>query len=179
MAEQDQHVKLRDTPGGVITTYAFNYAVNFYDFAAVKLPELKQYQPDVRCTWMQSAIIVSTLIQLERKSPGRSAALHDNVSRAFAPPARHRCLTAVQDLSAYLLKMDRGRIAPEAIPSFESLAGSDDKTLSSSIGTWLAQTITKKKELAPADQAIASTMGRSQWTSAVMIVKILQSKGLT
>ncbi len=178
MAEQDQHLKLRNTPGGIITTYAYNYAVKFYEFASVKLPELKQYPPDARFTMMQAAIIVSTLILTERRTGGAAGGeLHDNVSRAFAPPARHRCLTAIQDLSAFLLQSDRAAIAPEAIPSYASLAGADDKKLGSSIGSWLALAVTKKRELAPADSAIAATMGRSAWTSGIMIARMLQPKG--
>ena len=177
MADRDQHLKLRDTPGGVITASAFTYAVKFYDFAATKFPELKNYPPDYRCTLHQAAIIVATLILMERHAAGAGAReLHDNVSKAFPPPARHRCLTAIQDLSAILLQTDRAFISPEHIPSYESLKGADDKTLASSIGNWLAQTITKKTALPPAEQLMAGTMGRSAWTSAVMITRVLQGK---
>lgn len=177
MADQDQHLKLRNTPGGVITASAFTYAVKFYDFAAVKFPELKQYPPDYRSTWHQSAIIVAVLIMMERHTKGEGAReLHENVSRAFPAPARHRCLTAIQDLSAILLRTDRAYIAPEHIPSYADLAGADDKKLQKDIGDWLALSITKKTELEPADLPMAAKMGSSAWTSAVMIVRVLQGK---
>lgn len=174
---RDQHLKLRDTPGGIITASAFNYAVKFYDFAATKLPELKAYPPDYRCTLHQAAIIVATLIQMERHSAGEGAReLHENVSLAFPPPARHRCLTAIQDLSAVLLRTDRAFIPPEHIPSYADLAGADDKMLASSIGEWLAQSVTKKTALEPADAAMAAVMGKSAWTSGIMIARILRNK---
>lgn len=175
MAEQDQHLKLRLTPGGVITATAFSYAAKFYDFAAAKLPELQEYAPDARGTLMQSAIIVSTLILLERLSPGNADTLHDNVSRSFAPPARHRCLTAIQDLSAELLMIDRAGIGPEAIPSFKRL-GADDKTVIAQIGAWLARGITKTKGLDPVGQKIAATMGQSAWRSGIMLSKTIHHK---
>lgn len=177
MTEQERHLKLRDTPGGTITVYAYNYAVKFFDYADQKLPDFKAYPSEARYTWMQAAIIVSTLILMEKSSTGvGSEGLHDNVSRAFAPPVRHRCLTAIQDLSAVLLQSNRGNIAPEAIPSYSSLAGADDKKLKESIGTWLAVNMTKRPELEPAGLAIAATIGRSAWTSAIMIARMLQSK---
>jgi len=177
MADLNQHLKLRNTPGGVITSSAFTYAVKFYDFAAVKFPELKQYPPDYRCTLHQAAIIVATLIQMERHTAGEGAReLHDNVSRAFPPPARHRCLTAIQDLTAILIATDRAFIPPEHIPSFADAAGVDDKKLQGAVGEWLARSITKQPELAPADLPLAAAMGRSAWTSAVMIVRVLKNK---
>ena len=177
MSAQDQHLKLRDTPGGIITAYAHNYAVKFFDYADQKLPDFKAYPSEARYTWMQAAIIVSTLILMEKSANGVDRDdLHDNVSRAFAPPARHRCLTAIQDLSAFLLQSNRGNIAPEAIPSYSNLAGADDKKLAGSIGEWLALNMTKKPKLEPSDSAIAAATSRSAWTSAIMIVRILQSK---
>jgi len=177
MADQDQHLKLRNTPGGVITSSAFNYAAKFYDFAAVKFPELKQYPPDYRCTLHQSAIIVAALILMERHTAGAGAReLHENVSKSFPSPARQRCLTAIQDLSASLLKADRAYIAPEHIPSYADLAGRDDKELAGLIGAWLGRSITKNTELTPADKPMAAAMGRSAWTSAIMIVRVLQGK---
>lgn len=177
MADQDQHLKLRNTPGGVITASAFTYAVKFYDFAAVKFPELKQHPPDYRSTWHQSAIIVAVLIMMERHTKGEGAReLHENISRAFPAPARHRCLTAIQDLSAILLQTDRAYIAPEHIPSYADLAGADDKKLQKELGDWLARSITKKPELEPADLPMAAKMGTSAWTSAIMIARVLQGK---
>ncbi len=178
MAAQDQHLKLRDTPGGIITSYAYNYAVKFFDYADQKLPEFKPYPSEARYTLMQAAIIVATLILTEKSARGVGwEGLHDNVSRAFAPPVRHRCLTAIQDLSSFLLQSNRGEIAPEAIPSYSSLSDADDKKLAGSIGAWLALNITKKRELAAPDLPIAAAVSRSAWTSAIMIVRMLQPKG--
>lgn len=177
MSGQDQHQKLRHTPGGVIAAYAYEYAVKFYDFAVGKYPELKQHEPDYRCTWHQSAIIVATLIQMERLTAGAGAReLHDNTSRALPAQARHRLLTAIQDLSAILLDADKAGFGPESIPSYAGLAGADDKKLSGEIGTWLARSIVKRKDLSPPEALMAAGMGRSAWTSAVMITRILRKK---
>jgi len=176
MADQDQHLKLRNTPGGVITASAFTYAVKFYDYAYVKFPELKQYT-DYRSTLHQSAIVVATLIMMERHTKGEGARdLHENVSKAFPAPARHRCLTAIQELSAVLLNADRAFFGPEHIPSYADLAGADDKKLQKQIGEWLASSLTKKPALEPADLPLAAKMGSSAWTSAIMIVRVLQGK---
>ncbi len=177
MAEQDEHLKLRNTPGGVITSSAFNYSVKFYDFALAKFPELKQYPPDYRSTLHQAAIIVAVLIMMERHTAGEGARdLHENVAKAFPAPARHRCLTAIQDLSAILLEADRAYIARDHIPSYADLASRDDKELAGLIGAWLGRSIMKKTELAPEEKPMAGAMGRSVWTSAVMIVRVLQGK---
>ena len=177
MTDQDQHLKLRNTPGGVITASAFTYAVKFYDYAFVKFPELKQYPPDYRSTRHQSAIIVAVLIMLERHTSGEGAReLHENVSRAFPAPARHRCLTAIQDLSAILLRTDRAFIAPEHIPSYADLVAADDKKLQAEIGDWLARSTTQKTTLEPADLPMAAKMGSSAWTSALLIARVIQGK---
>ena len=177
MAERDRNINLRGTPGGIITSSAFDYAVKFCAFADGKYPELKQYPIEARYAAHQAAIVVSTLILLERKSGGAGwKELHDNVSRAFAPSARHRCLTAVNDLTAYLLKSDRSAVGPDAIPSFASLAGVDDKQLGSALGSWLGGVIMDKWTLGAAHQPIVAAMSRSAWTSAVMIVRKLGLK---
>ena len=126
MAERDHHLKLRDTPGGIITTTAFNYAVKFFEYADQKYPEMKQQPIEARHAAFQAAIVVAALILQERRSPGGGKELHDNVSRAFPPSARRRCLMAVQHLSGFLLKSDRDAFGPGEIPSFASLAGADD-----------------------------------------------------
>lgn len=172
MNEPDQHLKLKNTPGGVIASYAFNYTVKFYDFAAVKYPELKAYPSDLRHALHQAAIVVATLIQAERAAAG-SAGLHDNVARAFPPSARRRCLTAISSLSAELLP---AALPPEGIPSYAPLAGADDKELTGKIGSWLLRSIMGKRELAQEEKPLAAAMGRSAWTSAVMIVRLLQNK---
>lgn len=177
MADLNIHLKLRNTPGGIITSRAFDYAVKFYDFAAVKFPELKRYPADYRSTLHQSAIIVAALILMERHTAGEGAReLHENVSKAFPPPARHRCLTAIQDLSAMLLDTDRAFLTGDHIPSYADLAARDEKELAGLIGSWLGRSITKKTELSPEEKPMAGAMGRSVWTSAVMIVRVLQGK---
>jgi|CXWL01.1.fsa_nt_gi hypothetical protein len=177
MAEQERHLKLRDTPGGIITAYAHSYAVKFFDYADQKLPDFKAYPSEARYTWMQAAIIVAALIQTEKAVGGADRDdLHDNVSRAFAPPVRHRCLSAIQDLSAALLQSNRADISPEAIPAYASLAGADDKKLRESVGGWVCLNMTKKRELGPADLTMAAAIGRSAWTSATMIVRMIQPK---
>jgi len=160
-----------NTAGGVIASYAFNYTVKFYDYAAVKYPELKPYPADHRHALHQAAIVVATLIQLERQAP--TAELRDSVARAFPPSARRRCLAAIQDLSALLLKAP---LSPEGIPSYAPLTGADDKHLTGLTGSWLARSILGKEELAQEEKPMAAAMGRSAWTSAVMIVRVLQNK---
>ncbi len=176
MSEHPRRPNLRDTPGGVITSSAFDYAVKFAAYADTKYPELKAYPNDARYAAHQAAIVVVTLILMERRSPGSGAALHENVSKAFPPSARHRCLNAVQDLSAYLLKMERDAIGLDAIPSFQDLAKTDDKQLGSDIGAWLGGVIMDKWTLGEAHKPIAAFMSRSAWTSAVMIIRKLGLK---
>ena len=83
----ERHLKLRDTPGGIITAYAYNYSVKFFDYADQKLPEFKQYPSETRYMLLQAAIIVSTLVLTAKSSGGvGEKELHDNVSDAFVPP---------------------------------------------------------------------------------------------
>ncbi|MBI5200910.1 MAG: hypothetical protein HY925_04930 [Elusimicrobia bacterium] len=178
MPKRDQSFESKNTPGGVITGRAFNYACSFYDFANQKYPELKQYPPEkARGTLLQTAIIVSTLIMLERRSGGAGRnELHDDVSRSFAHAVRQRKLSAVQDLSCFLLQLNRGDLKADAIPSFAGLANVPDEKLVNSIGVWLALAVAKKPKLEEPDLKIAAAMGRSAWTSATMIVRMLQPK---
>ena len=178
MPKRDQSFESKNTPGAVITGRAFNYACSFYDFAGQKYPELKQYPPEkARGTVLQAAIIVSTLIMLERSSGGAGRSeRHDDVSRSFAPAVRQRKLSAVQDLSCSLLQLNRGGLKADAIPSFAGLANVPDETLVSSIGVWLALAVSKKPKLDEPDLKIAAAMGRSAWTSATMIVRMLRPK---
>ncbi|MDD5303295.1 MAG: hypothetical protein PHS14_09320 [Elusimicrobia bacterium] len=179
MSEQGHRLNKKDTPGGIITARAFKYAGSFYDFADEKFPELKGYPPDnARATLLQAAIIVSTLILMERRSRGAgSNDLHNGVALAFAPSVRDRHLAAIQDLSCSLLQRDRGGLKPVEIPSFSTLADAPDAKLMSSIGLWLTHAIAKKKQLEPADLKIAAAAGRSAWTSAAMIVRMLGARG--
>lgn len=177
MAEQDRHRELRNTPGGVIANTAFDYAVKYYDFAGTKFPDLKRYLPDARTAAMQAAIIVGTLILLERKAPGgRGGALYEELAGSFPPSARYRCLGAVLDLSAFLLRVERAPGAPEVFPSYATLAALDDKALSKSIGAWLRGALTKGQVLEPADSIMCASMARNGWTSSVMIARKIEPK---
>jgi hypothetical protein len=164
------------TPGAIITAYAFKYARSFYDFAAQKLPELDQYPPDkARGTLLQAAIIVSTLILVERRSGGAGReGLHDDVVQSFPPPVQHRHLSTIQDLACHLLQLNRHNMPPRAIPPFSSLASVPDQKLVASIGEWLTLAIAKKPQLEQSDMKVAAAIGRSAWTSAAMIVRMLQ-----
>lgn len=178
MSKQDHDLKRNSTPGAVITGRSFNYACSFYDFANQKYPELNQYPPEkARGTLLQAAIIVSTLILMERSSGGAGRnELHDDVSRSFAQAVRQRKLSAVQDLSCCLLQLNRGGLKADAIPSFTSLAAFPDEKLVNSIGVWLALAVSKKPKLDEPDLKVAAAMGRSAWTSATMIVRMLLPK---
>lgn len=175
MPEQGHRLNKKDTPGGIITARAFKYAGSFYDFADEKFPALKGYPPEnSRGTLLQAAIIVSTLILMERRSRGAGwNDLHNSVSLAFAPSVRDRHLSAIQDLSCSLLPLDRGGLKPAAIPSFSSLTETPDEKLVNSIGLWLTRAIAKKQQLGQEDLKIAAAVGRSAWTSAAMIVRML------
>ena len=175
MAERDRNQ--RGTPGGIITSAAFNYAVKFFEYAATKYPELSKCEIEVRHASLQAATVVSTLIQQERRSPEDAKELYADVSRGFPPSARHRCLAAVQNLSVYLLKSDRDALGPGEIPSLASLAGADDKQLANTLAVWLGGVVMDKWTLGEADKPTASAMARSAWTSAIMIGRMLQAKG--
>ena len=177
MSEQEHRLK-KKTPGAVITTYAFNYSRTFYEFADKKLPELNKYPPDkTRGALLQAAIIVSTLIMVERRTGGAGwKELCDDVSQSFAPPVQRRHLSAILDLSCHLLQVKRSSLIADAIPSFSSLASAPDEKLVNSIGEWLTLAIAKKPQLEPADLKVAAAIGRSAWTSAAMIFRMLQPK---
>ena len=175
MAERDRN--LRDTPGGIIASSAFNYAVKFFEYAATKYPELSKCPIDTRHASFQAAIVVSVLIQQERRSPTDAKELYASVSRGFPPSARHRSLLAVQHLSAYLLKSDRDALGKDEIPSLASLAGVDDKQLANTFALWLGGTVMDRWTLGEADKPAAAAMARSTWTSAIMIGRMLQAKG--
>ncbi|MFI5361097.1 MAG: hypothetical protein ACHQ49_03925 [Elusimicrobiota bacterium] len=176
MPGRDKPDGRKRTPGAVITRYAFAYARSFYDFAAKKLPELDQYPPDkARGTFLQAAIIVSTLIMVQRRTGGAGwNDLCDDVSRSFAPAVQRRHLSAVIDLSCSLLQISRATLKEDTIPSFESLAAMSDQKLVEAIGSWLTLAIAKKPQLEHADLKVAAAIGRSAWTSAAMIARMLQ-----
>ena len=178
MSEQGPRINRKDTPGGIITARAYKYAESFYAFADGKFPELKGYPPEnARCTLLQAAIIVSSLIMLERRNQGAGwFDLHTSVVHAFAPSVRERHLAAINDLYCCLLTMDRNGPKTIAIPSFCDLATIPDAKLVKEIGLWLGHGIAKKKVLEPADLAIAAALGRSAWTSATMIARMLGAK---
>jgi len=165
-------------PGRIITSYAFKYAGTFYDFADEKFPELKRYASGgARNILLEAAITVATLLILERRVDGASPAeLRDGVARSYAPSVQHRNLAAIQDLSCVLLKSDKNALKASEIPSFESLINVPDDKLSAAAGLWLMRSISKKQELDPGESAAAAAVGRSAWTSAKMIVRMLQSK---
>lgn len=165
-------------PGSIVTDYAFKYSRSFYDFASKKLPELDQYPRDAaRGPLLQAAIIVAALILLERKNAGAGRnELHQDVARSFPPSVEHRQLTAIQDLACELLQANRHNMPARAIPSFAAIAGAPDSKLVTEIGEWLTRAISKKQELGEADRRVAAAMGRSAWTSAAMIARMLQPK---
>ncbi|MBI2386539.1 MAG: hypothetical protein HYV14_11055 [Elusimicrobia bacterium] len=179
MSEQGRRPDVKDTPGGIITARAFKYAGSFYDFADAKYPELRAYPPDVaRVTLLQAAIIVAALILMERRTKGAGASeLHGGVALALPPSVRDRLLPPVQTLSCSLLQRDRSSLKPQEIPSFADLAGQPDATLVKAIGLWLGRAISGKARLEPADETIAGAAGRSAWTSATMIARMLAPKG--
>lgn len=170
MTQPPRRPNLKDTPGGIITHSAFTYAVAFYQFADTKYPILKQYPIEARHAAHQAAIVVSALVLLERSSGGAGwKGLHEEVANSFAPSARHRCLTAVKALSAYLMKLDRDTLTE--IPSMAPLAAADDKKLADGLTAWLGGTIMDKWTLGAEHLPIAAAMARSAKTSAVMIVR--------
>jgi len=172
MAERDP----RSTPAGIVASSAFNYAVKFFEYAEPKFPELKKAPIENRHAALQAATVVSVLIQQERRAPDAVKALYSGIARAYPPSARHRCMTAVQDLAAYLLKSDREAIKGDEIPSLAPLAGADDKALGGTLAVWLGGVIMDKWTLGEADKPAAGAMSRSAWTSAVMIGRMIQPK---
>jgi hypothetical protein len=177
MTDRDPRIK-RSTPGETITSYAFKYSRSFYDFASKKLPELDQYPRDAaRGPLLQAAIIVATLIQIERRNAGAGRnELHQEVARSFPPSVEHRQLTAIQDLACELLQANRHNIPARSIPSLAAVASAPDSKLVGEIGEWLTHAISKKQELGEADLRVAAAMGKSAWTSATMIARMLQPK---
>ncbi len=151
------------SPGQVVAAYAFKYACSFYDFAGEKFPALKVYSSEnSRGAALQTAIIAATLILTERRS-GEVARgeLHAGVARSFPPSVQARQLAALRDLSTALR-------APGP--------GAPDAALVQALGRWLARAVTKKTELGEPEQALAAAMGRSAWTSAAMIMRLLHPK---
>jgi hypothetical protein len=174
MADEGRRSNPRATPGGIVAAYAFEYAVKFFEYAATKYPELGKTPIDARHAALQAATVVSTLIQQERRSPEGAKGLYASVSNGFPPSARHRSVTAVQHLAAYLLKTDRDALKPGEIPSLAGLAGADDKQLAGALAAWLGGTIMDRWTLGEADKPAANAMARSAWTSATMIGRMLQ-----
>jgi hypothetical protein len=177
MSDKDPRIK-KTSPGAVVTSYAFKYSRSFYDFASKTLPELDQYPPDpIRGPLLQAAIIVATLILTQRRNAGAGwNELHQDVVQSFPPSVQHRQLTGIQDLAAVLLELNRRNMPPRSIPSFASLASTPDLNLVSSIGEWVTLAIAKKPKLEDADQKVAAALGKSAWTSAKMIDRMLQPK---
>ena len=167
-----------EAPGKIITTYAFKYAGTFYDFADEKFPELKRYSSGAgRSILLEAAITVATLIILERRLDGADPReLRDGIARSYAPSVQHRNLAAIQELACLLLKKEKNGLKASEIPSFNALVGAKDDTLVGDMGLWLMRSMSKKQELDPGERAAAGAIGRSAWTSAKMIVRMLQNK---
>lgn len=166
---------MKDTPGGVITARAFKYSESFYDFADEKYAELRTYPAEIaRVTFLQAAIVVAALIQLERRAGAAgTAGLREGVVLAFPPSVRDRLLPPIQTLACVLLQRDRAGLKPREIPAFASLAGTPDAALVKALALWLGRAVSGKASLEPADETIAAALGRSAWTSATMIVRML------
>lgn len=177
MSEPGQRLNKKDTPGGITTARAFKYAVSFYDFADEKFPALRGYPPEnARGTLLQAGIIVSTLILMERRTKGAGwEDLHSSVALAFSPSVRDRHIAAIQELSCQLLELDRGVLKPIGIPSFSAVADSPDAKLVEAIGLWLTRAMSMKRNLEPEDLKLAAAIGRSAWTSAAIIVRMLSA----
>jgi hypothetical protein len=165
----------KGAPGEIVTGYAFKYACSFYDYAKEQFPELSLYtKENARGSALQTAIVVATLIMMERRAGGAGTGqLREGVVRSFAPSVQEKQMKAIQELSCRLLQRERGGMRPDAIPSLAGLSGLADAELTKALGTWLAQAIKKKAELSPEDQKLAAAMGKSAWTSAKMIVRML------
>jgi hypothetical protein len=173
MTNRSKYLQRKKTPGGTITTRAFDYSCSFYDFAAPKFPELKQYPPEkTKGTALQAAIIVSTLIQMERLSGGAGwSELHAGVARSFASSVQHKNMSAIQDLACALLESNRGALKADEIPSFAGLAASGDDKLTNMIGVWLTLSLSQKPQLEQSDMRLAAAIGKNAWASAKMIVR--------
>ena len=169
---------MKPKPEAILTKRALDYACSFDDYADEKIAELKPYASKKRNVCLQAAIVVAALIQLERRdgADGR-AARHQGVCRSYAPAVQHRPLAVIQDLCAKLLSVESPPWKADEIPSLAPAAGAGDKDLIAALGAWLARTVTNKPTLGPAEQKIASAMGRSAWTSATMIVRRLPKSG--
>lgn len=157
-----------NAPGSVVASYAYDYAVKFYDYASGKYPELKQTEADYRVTWHQAAIIVATMVQMERVVPGSSKELIDKTTKALSPQAKQRITGYIHDLTAVLRS--------SGATGYGDLAAADEKKLAVETGNWIARSILKKKEFSPSEALMAAGIGRSAWTSALMISRILQKK---
>ena len=175
MTKRSDYLKKKKTPGGIITTRAFDYSCSFYDFAGEKYPELRRYpQEKIKGTALQAAIIAATLIMMERRSAGEGQAdLRAGVVRSFASSVSHRNVTAIQELASALLESNRDSLKPDEIPSLAPLAGSGDDKLINSLGVWMILSISRKPQLEESDLKMATAMGRSAWTSAKMIARMI------
>lgn len=164
--------------GRLITSYAFKYSGTFYDFADEKYPELKRYASGAgRNILLEAAITAATLLLLERRHDGHAPAdLRDGVRRSYAPSVQHRNIAAVQDLACVLLRSNRDALKAAEIPSFDPLVGVPDAQLIETTGLWLMRSMSKKTDLDPGEKAAAAAAGRSAFTSAKMIVRMIQSK---
>lgn len=171
MAKQDP--RSADPRGRDIAARAFKYSCSFFEFADKKFVEMRQYRTDrARGSYMEAAIVVAALIQLERRPGGMGReALHLGVARSYAPTVAHQNLAAIQNLSGYLLHSKLEGLAANAIPSYEELAKKSDAELTQAIAAWLIRVVAKKDKPDEAHAKLATAMGRSAWTSAVMIVR--------
>ena len=164
------------TPGAIVTSYAFKYSRSFFDFAAKRLPELAQYPPDQeRGPLLQAAITVAALIQIERRGAGAGRnELHQDVVKPLPLSSQSRQVALIQDLAAELLQTAREDMPGRAIPSFAGVAGQADAHLIGQIGEWLVRGFSKKTELNPTDVKVGGSLGRNAWTSGTMILRMLK-----
>jgi hypothetical protein len=171
--------KHAQSPGTIVTSYAFKYSRSFFDFAAKRLPELAQYPPDQeRGPLLQAAITVAALIQAERRGAGAGRnELHQDVVKTLPLAAQSRQIALIQDLAAELLQANREDMPGRSIPSFADVAGQADAHLVGQIGEWLVRGFSKKPDLDAADVKVGGVLGRNAWSSGTMILRLLHPKG--
>ncbi len=150
------------TPHNRILVWAFNWSGETLDILGPKFPRLI---PAERRQLMeviyQSALIVATLLQIERfLGVNDFSRLHAGVVQSIEPSVRGQYVAGIQRACSFLLKVPYEEIPPETIPALEALHTKSDAELDALFGLWVAWSVIGAKPRLPDELHLASVTGQ-------------------
>ena len=164
--------ELKNAPQFILT-WAFNLACETEPLLRAEFPEIGDFPStflfnDV----LQAAIIVSAMLVLERHRGADFTDFHEAVVLKIAPSMRDRYLPAIQDLSSFLLRIERGTLSRDEIPPFTPLLVADEQKVWNSIVFWLVWSLKLAKPELEKDLKLLTTLQSSICKDAHLIISL-------